>query len=1118
MARKIKELHRNNINENNMDYNDQQINQEKKYILSKMKDAYGQKGNYHLNEYNIEYSPNFSALDKMNNKNNNIRIKNNKNNIILKKRGKSSYSPNNIEKIDITINKEKKIENSFLNNMSSNINNNDDEKNKTDKIYFSSDNNNNNNFQTNIINYFMCCKFLLTMNYNDIEEYLNSLWKKLGVKTEYINIFNIQKNNFENEEEKADFLILEIENLKKYEEILIKLKGEIDTREKSINNIKKLTEEMKKIEESESNINADNLNNKKIMNSFFNSIISYRVHSIKVVEYYLLFKEKITQGNFGYKFDIEFIQKRYGLINEGINYIIKMKTDMKFLTKLKLYNNKNIEGIFDSFKGDPFLSSLFNIIPVSRENKQRIKYCEFIIMQENLYDKSNIKNNTINNTSKISELNEYKNYQKKKLEPIININKYKTEINEKGNDYQNYKNFNNNKIDNSKNKMNVQEMEDNKISEFNYKENLNIKNDVAKNARIKINCVKDPMKNDINTKNKEENILQNSLIVSKKIKMKEDSRPVTPESKKIKKKEINSKEIKSYNTSYYCGSLTDFVFIYNNYYQRIPLEQKRIFNIKSNPLEYFYHNYYPKIIICSDNKLSLTKGICIYSILFNYENKPNKIIIEHISAYNQEEMNNIIKNIFDFLKNNNILSNIYNNINTEIFIDLYFYLENEKFIIDTNIRDFIKNELKFRWVKLENISKEIRYQKMKHQFSINNNALNNEIDDNNILNQSIIAKKALKDLNKENEDILEENDKIICNFYIKNKSVIKYRNKNEQEKKIKKDKLIFNNIKYINPFNIIYLMKKIPEDCIYSEYIENNTYNFFNINEHLDIEEILNNNDGTSLDDIIINNTFFSSDLEQLKEYFDIKYNKKEIIDKNKFNINANMNIFPLFDNCISVNYNHYYYNRIENENMKILIEKETNQKFYFITPNNNKNDNIIMLISSSLNEKFIEKYIMNYNNINLGLKFIDIYNNIASYEPNDKNISTRKYLYIPSFIINSNIKLNYKKHKSPDDQDDINENNNDIFVMNKIEEYFLIKFISEDFIGKNKNKKNKINSSINFYYDKIEEDLAMNKDCIIDNNFIIFFLNFNIIDNFAPIPLLSLYVTKDNFLSDKFK
>ena len=48
---------------------------------------------------------------------------------------------------------------------------------------------------------------------------------------------------------------------------------------------------MKQIEKNENNINTNDLNNKKIMNCFLNSIISYRVHSIKVVEYYLLFKE-----------------------------------------------------------------------------------------------------------------------------------------------------------------------------------------------------------------------------------------------------------------------------------------------------------------------------------------------------------------------------------------------------------------------------------------------------------------------------------------------------------------------------------------------------------------------------------------------------------------------------------------------------------------------------------------------------------------------------------------------------------------------------------------------------------------------------------------------------------
>ena len=1139
MARKIKELHQNNINQNNFDYQYQQINDnnsDKNYILSKMRGAYGQKGNYHLNEYNIEYSPNSSAISKVSNKNNNLRLKNYKNKDINtnKRRGKSSYIPYNIENEEIDNSKDyninnnikiKKRENSFLNDMTNNINNNnDEEKNKTDKLYYTFDNNNNNNFQINIVNYFMSCKFLFTMSFTEIQDYLDNLWKKLGVRTDYINIFNFQKNNFDNEEEKTDFLILEIENLKKFEDILIKLSKEIDSREKNINDIRKLTEEMKQIEENENSINKDNINNKKIMNCFFNFIISYRVHSIKVVEYYLLFKEKVIQGNFRNKYDEEFIQKKYGLIKDGINYLLKMRNDMNFLTKLKLYSNKNIEDIFNSFKGDPFLSSLFNIVPASREYKQRIKYCEYFIMQENLYNKNNPRKNIKNNSYRINENNEYKNYQKKKLDPIININKYKTEFNDC---QDNYKSPTIDKTKENSNKTNSQkndkESENNKISEFNYKDNLNVNEDIInlniKKTKLEINCEKELIKNDINNKKEEENILQNSLIISKKIKKKDGSRPVTPESKKLIKNENDSKDIKSYNTSYYCGSLSDFVLIYNNYYKRIPIEQKRIFNIKSNPLEYFSHNYYPKIIICSDTKLTLTKGICIYSIQLNYDNKPNKIIIEHISSYNKEDMNNIIMNIFNFLKANNILSNSSNHINIEIYIDLYFYLEKEKFVIDTNIRDFIKNELKFKWVKLENISKEIRYQKMKHQFSNDNNTTisNNDIDDNNILNQSIIGKKALKDLNENNDDSIYDNNNIICNFLIKNKSIIKYLNKSEHEKKIE-EKLIFNNVKYINPFNILYLIKKIPEDCIYSEYIENNLYNFFNMNDHLDLEEILNNNDSTSLNDILVDNSFLSSNIGHLTEFFNNKYNKKVVNEKNKFDVSSKMNIYPLFDNCICVKYKNIYFNRIENENMKILIEKETKQKFYFITPNNNKNDKIIILISSSVNDKFYEKYIMNGNNSNLSLKFIDIYNNITSYESDNKTSTNKKYLYIPSFIINSEIKLNYKKHKSPDNQEEVDENNNDLFIINKYKEYFRIKFVSEEFIDdtKNKNKRNKINSSTNFFYDKIEEDYINNKDCIIDNNFVIFVLNFDIIDNFAAIPLLSLYVTKDNFISNK--
>ena len=1043
----------------------------------------------------------------------------------------------------------------------------------------------------------MSCKFLFTMSIDEIEEYLEMLWKQLCIKNSYINIFNSQKNNFNNIEELVDFLILEIENLKKFEDIMIKLSKEIESRERNINQIKNLCEKMNENNEEDNS----NINNKKIMDDFFNSIISYRVHSIKVVEYYLLFKEKIIQGNSIEKFDEENLMKKYGLIKNGCNYLIKMKNDMNFINNSKIINNRENIDIFNSFRGDPFLTSLYNIIPVSREYKQRIKYCHYYIIQETINDNI-MKSNTINNNklinlnNNLNGLNDYRNYKKKKLEPIVNHSNYKENtqinintninqtninknkdncefdfskkynksvINSNKNDLDNYNEISkNNKIKEKENKktfnyndddmVNIQNKENNnendtinkininKIEIYNNKDNYE---DINNNININYEKEKQNKINNKDTIKKEENILKNSLTISKKMKnKKENSRSVTPESKKLTNvvpsenisniNNVNTSiildndniKLKKYNTSYYCGSLSDFITIYNNYYQRIPIEQKRIFNIKENPLNYFKNNYFPKIIISSDTKLTLIKGICIYSHIFNNsENKSNKIIIEHLSTYNNEEMENIFKNIFDFLKNNNILINSkINNVSNEIYIDLYFYLENGKFVIDTKIRDFIKNELKFKWVKLENLSEKIRYQKMKHLFNNNNNLLNNEIDDNNILNQSILGIKALKNEGEKNrvsdeseDNTIEENcdNTLFCNFCIKNKSVIKYINQKDfNAEKRNNNELVINNIKYINPFNFIYLIKKISEDSIFSEYIINNTYNFFTMNDHLDIEEILNNNDGVSLNDILSNNSFISSDIQKLINHFNDNKNKE---GNNKFDINLKINIFPLFDNCISVKYNNYFFNRIEHDNIKILMEKETQQKFFFISPNNNKTDNIILLISSTLNEQFKNKYISPQNNSNINLKFIDIYKNIISSESNE-NENNKKYLYIPSFDINSKIKNIYKKHRKPENEEEF-DNNNETYIINEYEEYFNIKFLSEDFIGesiKYKNKKNK-NSSINFYFNEIEKDYIKNKDCVIDDNFIIFILNFDIIDNFAAIPLMSLYITKDNFISE---
>ena len=81
--------------------------------------------------------------------------------------------------------------------------------------------------------------------------------------------------------------------------------------------------------------------------------------------------------------------------------------------------------------------------------------------------------------------------------------------------------------------------------------------------------------------------------------------------------------------SFYCGKLSNFIQIYSSYYNAIPQEQKIIFNIKQNPLDYIHNNFYPKIIIYGNKKMKNIKGLCIISNIYW---KKNELYIEHISA------------------------------------------------------------------------------------------------------------------------------------------------------------------------------------------------------------------------------------------------------------------------------------------------------------------------------------------------------------------------------------------------------------------------------------------------------------------------------------------------------
>jgi hypothetical protein len=286
-------------------------------------------------------------------------------------------------------------------------------------------------------------------------------------------------------------------------------------------------------------------------------------------------------------------------------------------------------------------------------------------------------------------------------------------------------------------------------------------------------------------------------------------------------------------------------------------------------------------------------------------------------------------------------------------------------------------------------------------------------------------------------------------------------------------------MKKINPYNfhyIIYILKKIFN---IKKIFENllSKLNIFLENNKLQLERLLPLEENNTPQELNIFSLPY--DLKILDECFTGNLTD-ELGLKNK------IDIFPLFDGCLSVKYGNYFYNRIESRNIRIVKENSTEQKFYLIKILNN--DNISILISSNLNENFKNKYLANEIAINISLNFQEIYNNLTENETDEKNLKNN-YIYIPAFTLEQKIEM-----KNGD---------------KTINEEYKIEFLSENLIAK---KNNKINH--NFEFDIIEEEMNNNRDNLIDDEFMIFILDSENMENVGIIPVMSIDVNKDNFIN----
>ena len=832
--------HNNSLENNNQKSKEKSPEKDKDYILSKIDETYG-KMRYKVNQCNLQL---FSGVNLNQELKSNLKFKSNKK--MFKK-----------EQIFV---KEKKL-NKKKENSKENININIPYLNKTDFNY-------NYHIQPNITKYFKNCSELSKRKNSELETHLDSLWKKLGVNDNYINNFNSFKNSIINSEEKGIFLKNEIENLEKIKDILMNLSKEIERREINLIELKNLFEKLNK----ENDIN----NFKKSINESGGIIFFYLECSIRVVEYYLIYKEIINQGSHkNYKFNEEIIKKNFEINKYDTNYLLKMKTDTNFINNLKTNELKLNKDVLNIFKADPFLYCLNNIVQITQEMKDKIKYCQHYLIQEGIFDSLN----------------------KMPKEPKTNSARKNSQSHIKIDAGYLKKNFNHHKF-----------FEESKNSEENINRNINT------SININVNTIS----------NFNDNL----------------------------------------NISYYTGKISEFIPIYSEYYEKIPEEQEIIFHLNPDPLKYLEHNFYPKIIICKDKVTNTIKGMCIYSIIFKmYEKKPNEIILEHISSYNKEEMENILTKMLEFIKENNILKDLCQNshkLNTEIYVDLYYNLVNEKFEIDKIIKDFISKTLKFKWVKLENISKVIRYIKMKHVIPNEINITNDNNRENNVNND-------------------ENNYYLYSNFKIKDNFVINF------VKKLIKDDSNNNNINNIlnkiNPYNIlniIYLFKKIQNIKNSFDYLLSKINSYF-YNLKLITEKPFDSNENNNE----INIYSLPEDLSLINDCFSNRF-------YDQLSVGNKIDIFPLFEGCISLKYENYFYNRIESNNMKIVREETTGQNFYLLKAVNN--ENITLLISSNLNDNFKNKYLNNIDennsNNNINLKFKEIYNNLTESQMDEQNMN----------------------------------------------------------------------------------------------------------------------------------
>ena len=226
--------------------------------------------------------------------------------------------------------------------------------NNNNDIFYTQPNFDNENFKTE--------KFLKIKN----------LWDNLGVNKNYQNIFcNISSQLAQiYREGYFDFELNQLNNVNK---ILQNINKNIQNREEIIISIQKLENDLK-----------NNNDKENILNEITKKLNNLRLISIEITNNYMSLRKEIGYETYCQKF---YINK---IVNFNKNYLLQMKNDTDF------FNNTELKNYYEfAHESDPFLTNL-NIeienkikIPIENENLNKIKECQFFLLNEMIFNEIN---------------------------------------------------------------------------------------------------------------------------------------------------------------------------------------------------------------------------------------------------------------------------------------------------------------------------------------------------------------------------------------------------------------------------------------------------------------------------------------------------------------------------------------------------------------------------------------------------------------------------------------------------------------------------------------------------------------------------------------------------------